>query len=190
MSLPILKSLSRSDQAILADYLTTLEAKIPRVQIAAEPSIKPPVGPQAPQFSKYSKAAATTLSISDLGRTHHINATANFDLTLPTAIEGAWVDIQNIGSSIITVKDGGTLVVLTADTRCSIKCFVTSAGVPRWQTKTWKIGRDSKVTTKDDIIWDTTSFGPVLVDTNSHYWRMTVTTLGVIMMTDLGTSLP
>lgn len=44
--------------------------------------------------------------------------------------------------------------------------------------------------TTSDLIVDSTSTGLVLKDTNNHYWRIKVSTLGVISATDLGTTKP
>ncbi len=48
------------------------------------------------------------------------------------------------------------------------------------------------VDTTDDIIVDLATKGLVLKDTQGtpHYWRLTVTTLGVLVTTDLGTTKP
>lgn len=46
--------------------------------------------------------------------------------------------------------------------------------------------------TTDDLIIDLATTGLVLKDTagTSHYWRITVTTLGTLTVTDLGTTKP
>ena len=41
-----------------------------------------------------------------------------------------------------------------------------------------------------DILWDTGSYGVVLKDTGGHYWRVGVSTTGVLVTADLGTSKP
>lgn len=41
-----------------------------------------------------------------------------------------------------------------------------------------------------DVIIDLASSGLVLKDTNGHYWRVSVDTLGALVTTDLGTSKP
>ncbi len=48
------------------------------------------------------------------------------------------------------------------------------------------------VDTTDDLIVDTATKGLVLKDTQAtpHYWRVTVSTLGVLTTTDLGTTKP
>lgn len=44
----------------------------------------------------------------------------------------------------------------------------------------------------EDLIVDLATKGLVLKDTQAtpHYWRLTVTTLGVLVTTDLGTAVP
>ncbi len=46
--------------------------------------------------------------------------------------------------------------------------------------------------TTDDLIIDSTTTGIVLKDTQGtpHYWRLSVTTLGVLVTTDIGTTKP
>lgn len=44
--------------------------------------------------------------------------------------------------------------------------------------------------TTDDIIINLATKGLVLKDTDGHYWRVTVTTLGALTISDLGTSAP
>lgn len=46
------------------------------------------------------------------------------------------------------------------------------------------------VDTTDDIITDSTTKGPVLKSPNGHYWRGTISNLGVVTWTDLGTTKP
>lgn len=46
------------------------------------------------------------------------------------------------------------------------------------------------VDTTDDIIIDSTTAGLVLLDTDGHYWRVTISTLGELVTTDLGTTKP
>ena len=46
------------------------------------------------------------------------------------------------------------------------------------------------VQTTDDVIVDNTATGLVLKDTNGHYWRYKPSILGVLVGTDLGTSIP
>ncbi len=48
------------------------------------------------------------------------------------------------------------------------------------------------VDTTDDVIIDLATKGLVLKDTQGtpHYWRLTISTLGVLVITDLGTTKP
>lgn len=58
----------------------------------------------------------------------------------------------------------------------------------RWmRSAAQEINRDT-----DDIVIDLATKGLVLKDTQSpaHYWRVTVTTLGALTTTDLGTGKP
>ncbi len=55
------------------------------------------------------------------------------------------------------------------------------------------VGRTTKgVDTTDDVIIDLATKGLVLKDTQGtpHYWRVTISTLGVLTTTDLGTTKP
>lgn len=53
------------------------------------------------------------------------------------------------------------------------------------------VSRTTKgVDTTDDIITDSTTKGPVLKSPNGHYWRATISNLGVLTWTDLGTTKP
>lgn len=46
--------------------------------------------------------------------------------------------------------------------------------------------------TQDDVIIDLATRGLVLKDTQAtpHYWRVTISTLGALVTTDLGTDIP
>ena len=46
------------------------------------------------------------------------------------------------------------------------------------------------VDTTDDVITDSTTKGPVLKSPNGHYWRATISNVGVLTWTDLGTTKP
>jgi hypothetical protein len=46
------------------------------------------------------------------------------------------------------------------------------------------------VDTTDDVITDSTTKGPVMKSPNGHYWRATISNLGVVTWTDLGTTKP
>lgn len=46
------------------------------------------------------------------------------------------------------------------------------------------------IDTSDDIITDSTTKGPVMKSPNGHYWRATISNLGVVTWTDLGTTKP
>lgn len=53
------------------------------------------------------------------------------------------------------------------------------------------VSRTTKgVDTTDDIITDSTAKGPVMKSPNGHYWRATISNLGVVTWTDLGTTKP
>lgn len=80
----------------------------------------------------------------------------------------------------------------------------TTEGDPQYQLTAEKdaalgyagLNAESRVTkgvlTTDDLIVDLATKGLVLKDTQGtpHYWRLTVTTLGVLVTTDLGTTAP
>ena len=46
------------------------------------------------------------------------------------------------------------------------------------------------VDTTDDVITDSTTKGPVMKSANGHYWRGSISNLGVVTWTDLGTTKP
>lgn len=46
------------------------------------------------------------------------------------------------------------------------------------------------VDTTDDVITDSTTKGPVMKSPNGHYWRATISNVGVVTWTDLGTTKP
>lgn len=50
----------------------------------------------------------------------------------------------------------------------------------------------NQIDTQEDVIIDLASKGLVLKDTQSpaHYWRVTISTLGALVTTDLGTDKP
>jgi hypothetical protein len=50
----------------------------------------------------------------------------------------------------------------------------------------WGAGVD----TTDDVIIDDATSGLVLKDTNDHYWRVTISTTGALITTDLGLTKP
>lgn len=53
------------------------------------------------------------------------------------------------------------------------------------------VSRTTKgVDTTDDVIVDASAKGIVLKDTDGHYWRAAISTLGVVTWSDLGTTKP
>ena len=46
------------------------------------------------------------------------------------------------------------------------------------------------VDTTDDVITDSTTKGPVMKSANGHYWRASISNIGVVTWTDLGTTKP
>jgi len=53
------------------------------------------------------------------------------------------------------------------------------------------VSRTTKgVDTTDDIITDSTTKGTVMKSPNGHYWRATISNVGVVTWTDLGTTKP
>jgi hypothetical protein len=60
---------------------------------------------------------------------------------------------------------------------------VTNTNVPNRIDNGWLV-------TSGSIISDTPADGVVLKDTAGHYWRVTVSTGGVLTTTDLGTTRP
>lgn len=48
----------------------------------------------------------------------------------------------------------------------------------------------TKIDTSSDIIIDNTLKGIVLKSPNNHYWRVTISNLGALITTDLGTTKP
>lgn len=53
------------------------------------------------------------------------------------------------------------------------------------------VSRTTKgVDTTDDIITDSITKGTVMKSPNGHYWRATISNLGVVTWTDLGTTKP
>jgi len=56
----------------------------------------------------------------------------------------------------------------------------------------YNLSQDGKATTTGDIIIDLATKGLVLKDTQNpaHYWRVRVSSLGVLTTTDLGTTRP
>jgi hypothetical protein len=46
------------------------------------------------------------------------------------------------------------------------------------------------VDTTDDVITDSTTKGPVMKSPNGHYWRATISNVGAVTWTDLGTTKP
>ena len=46
------------------------------------------------------------------------------------------------------------------------------------------------VDTTDDVITDSITKGPVMKSPNGHYWRATISNVGVVTWTDLGTTKP
>lgn len=53
------------------------------------------------------------------------------------------------------------------------------------------VSRTTKgVDTTDDVITDSTTKGPVMKSPNLHYWRATISNVGVVTWTDLGLTKP
>jgi hypothetical protein len=63
-----------------------------------------------------------------------------------------------------------------------------------WGTGSGAGGNGAKwgggIDTTDDIIIDSTTSGLVLLDAAGHYWRVTISNIGVLTTTDLGTTKP
>lgn len=139
----------------------------------------------------YDRSTALTLYPTDLFKTHCINATGNFDLTLPTASYGDSVNIVNVGASTITVKDSATtLATLTTDQYVQIIALGTSSNTAQWPdaVPVWDV--DGTLTTVANIIVDSTTKGFVLKSTDGHYWSFAVNTSGALVSTDNGLTPP
>lgn len=86
--------------------------------------------------SKFSTGSAQTFTVDDMGRVWHINATGNFDLTLPAPFEGAWIEIFNYGTNTITIKNSGGVSIGTRATNegVVVNAIPNSSGAPEWPT--------------------------------------------------------
>lgn len=181
-----------AEKQMLLAHIQILEGKIVEMEGRQQAPQPMPIRTVASSKSKaYSIAANQTLEHRDMGIVHYANCTANSTVTLPSAIEGDWVTLVNVGSATLTVKDGGTTVAtLATDSYCHIPTIANGSGVPIWPSLVPVYGKTGVITVKQDVVWDTTSYGPVLKDTNGHYWRITVNTSGTQVVTDTGTSPP
>lgn len=75
--------------------------------------------------------------------------------------------------------------LLPADTPAAMKYALS-----KWMREAAK--SINKVDTQEDVVIDLASSGLVLKDTQApaHYWRVTVSNLGALVTTDLGTGKP
>lgn len=92
--------------------------------------------------AKLSTASNQAFNVDDLGRHWEINATGNFDLTLPAPVEGGWIGLYNYGGSTITVKNnGGTSIGTLAQYEgVVIQCVPNSSGVQAWPVDITELG--------------------------------------------------
>lgn len=103
------------------------------VQLPSVPASNP--YPNTEPFA-LSTGSAQTFTIGDMNAWWHINATGNFNLTLPAPIEGTWVGLYNYGANTVTVKNpGGTTIGTLAQYEgAMVLSLPDSSGVPAWPT--------------------------------------------------------
>jgi len=110
--------------------------------------------------------------------------------TLVNAVNNlSWASVNKSGSNLTDIQtrnhndlqntQGGTLTE---------RYHLTAAQ----QTEATNARSSRGVATTDDLIVDLATKGLVLKDTQGtpHYWRVTISTLGVLTTTDLGTTKP
>jgi hypothetical protein len=140
----------------------------------------------------WSSSAAVTLTRDDLKNWHHINATGNFDLTLPTAAEDDWTGFVNYGSSVITVKNpaGTTIGTLRQYQSVYIPSWPDSGAIASWPAKVFVQGSSGATYPEANIVFRANDKGPVLIDTaDAKRYRLGVTS-GSLTLTDLGAAEP
>ena len=96
------------------------------------------------------------------------------------------------GESEASNGAGGNLLLKSGDGRGTggsyISLFTSTNGASGATTRvsTEKI----RITATGDILLLSATVGVIFLDTNAHYWRQTINTVGVPVYTDLGTSVP
>lgn len=140
----------------------------------------------------YAIAADTTLDPADVNRFITYNCSSAAALTLPSPELGMWVILENYGSSTLTVKNstGTTMGTLTQYQMTLLRTMQTSAGVPAWPQKIIKQTSAGGLIAPDDLAVIVNGKGIVLQDNagTPHFWRISVSSLGVLSTADLGTT--
>lgn len=123
---------------------------------------------------------------------------------LPTGVtpgSGYWNDwYEKLRTLVNSIAEGFSWTLLT-DTPTSLAGYgitdpvelITNKNNANGYAGLSSVSRTTKgVDTTDDVIVDTSAKGLVLKDSagTPHYWRISVSTLGVLTATDLGTTKP
>jgi len=149
------------------------------------------LNPDSPDYLvpniQISTGSALTLNSTELNMLYQINATGNFTLTLPTPIEGQWVDIYNNGTSTITISDGAsTLGTIESGKGSRMNVRTSSAGSPQWESKLIGYSRGGMVWGENGLFNDSI----YLKSPDGNWWEITVTNAGAISTTSSGGAVP
>lgn len=139
-------------------------------------------------------SSITTLLPLDLNTWHIWSCTSASSLILPSAVEGSWVGVFNYGAQAITVQNPTPTTIGTVRQYewAFIQSVPNSSGVPSWPSGIVVFGVAGTVRLEGDLVINDVNNGLILKDSagTPHFWRVQVSSLGVLTTTDLGTSQP
>lgn len=166
----------------LTEKLNSLQVSLDAVQTQTQSANQPTTIQTA--------SSAVTLSSSDFNQVHVINATANITLNLPTALEGTFLKIYNVGTGRITVTDSSTsnnLCELDTNQGCEIRTVINSSGTPLYPTRCHVTGLDGLTIFNSQIVFDNDTSAMYIKDSSGHYWKFNISTGGAMNSSDDGT---
>jgi len=139
------------------------------------------------------ESSSTDVTVPD-GFDGHLFLTpaASIAVQMGRASYGGVVRIWHAGTSnTITLKDenAATIGTLKANERAVLVASVTAAGTITWGS-VLVYGGDGKLKSSADVVFRSSSAGPVLLDTTDGKYYRVKSTNGVLGVTDLGTSEP
>ena len=184
---------SRRFFELLRSYCLDLErAIVAASQKSATVVQQAPAFEANPQAAKWTTGSNTTLNVDDMNLVHFINASGNFNLTLPTASEGLWIEVFNYGTGTITVKNAGgtTIGSIYQYFSSRIEVWPDASGNPAWPVNIQIEGASNLSHFNNDLVQLDNTKGFVYKDSANHWWRLTINTAGALVSSDLGTSPP
>lgn len=102
-----------------------------------------------------------------------------------------WSSVTATPTSLLGYGITDAYTKTSTDTLLSAKESLSNKDISSGYAGLNAVSRTTKgADTIDDLITDSTTKGPVMKSPNGHYWRATISNLGVVTWTDLGTTKP